>query len=47
MSHPEQHTLVEGALSLGIRLDRRQLAQFARFQKLLQEWNQYLNLTQR
>ena len=45
MSHPEQHTLVEGALSLGIRLDQRQLAQFARFQKLLQEWNQYLNLT--
>ena len=45
MSLPEQRILAEGALSLGIRLDQRQLAQFARYQELLQEWNQYLNLT--
>ena len=45
MSLPEQHTLAKGAPSLGIQLDRRQLAQFSRFQALLQEWNRNLNLT--
>jgi len=45
MSHPDQHTLAEGTLSLGIQLDQYQLAQFSRFQALLQDWNRNLNLT--
>lgn len=37
--------LADGALSMGIPLDRHQLEQFALFQALLLEWNQKMNLT--
>lgn len=39
------HTLRGGAAALGIPLDDRQLAQFARYQALLLDWNTRLNLT--
>ncbi len=45
MSLPDQSTLAEGALALGIPLDQHQLAQFSRYQELLQEWNRNINLT--
>lgn len=45
MTVPEQHILIDGARSFDIQLDGGQLAQFARYQEMIQEWNQRINLT--